>query len=279
MASSTTDWGSLISTALIFGLVTAAAYWIFIRPFLPNTANRPAANDNARTPVEQGSKKVTLRPCDRAPPHLAHTSLSTTAYGGTNVLIDGLLAFRHCAASGYERRLYKDSTDATDSAALARQDRAKILARLVEPSENDQSPPSKGSTVVIAVAYDELGSQDLDRVLFLLATYYNLLLLVNVPSTYSAAADRSSLLKRIRQGDSTFQPTLVAEVLPDHRIVPCTAIASRVAFVRQVGKVDIVVDYEAAVREQLTRFGYRVLFYGSSDASDAPSRLGSFLLS
>jgi hypothetical protein len=51
------------------------------------------------------------------------------------------------------------------------------------------------------------------------------------------------------------------EVLPSHRIVASTTVAGRVAFVRQVQRVGIVLDFDPDVRDQLSRFGHKVVVY------------------
>jgi len=62
------------------------------------------------------------------------------------------------------------------------------------------------------------------------------------------------------------QPTILPqEVLPSHRIVGTTSIGGRVAFVRQLPKrPEFVLEYEAEVSTQLTRFGFAVLLYSKA---------------
>jgi len=63
---------------------------------------------------------------------------------------------------------------------------------------------------------------------------------------------------------SSKQPAirLPSEVLPSHRIVGTTSIGGRVAFVRQLPKrPEFVLEYDAEVSSQLTRFGFAVLLY------------------
>jgi hypothetical protein len=60
--------------------------------------------------------------------------------------------------------------------------------------------------------------------------------------------------------------TLLTEaVLPSHRILLASTIAGRVAFVLQLHRVEWVLDFDALVEAQLTRFGYRVFLYANNN--------------
>jgi len=72
-----------------------------------------------------------------------------------------------------------------------------------------------------------------------------------------------------------------SEVLPDHRIVASRTCPGRVAFVRQLQRCELVVEFDADVEFHLRRFGHRVITYnGSNGATTAPaeSRLGRCLI-
>jgi hypothetical protein len=91
----------------------------------------------------------------------------------------------------------------------------------------------------------------------------------------AAAAAAASLTRRIEgsvaatatssaaaAATTTFASLPVpADVLPSHRIVAASTVAGRVAFVRQVQRVGLVVDFDPAVHEQLSRFGHKVMVY------------------
>ncbi len=66
---------------------------------------------------------------------------------------------------------------------------------------------------------------------------------------------------------------LNSQILPTHRIICTTTPKGRIAFVRQLGsnygnnnttnnnKAELIIDYDASVKNELERFGFRVLNY------------------
>lgn len=96
-------------------------------------------------------------------------------------------------------------------------------------------------------------------------------------ATAAVAAAASSLTRRIEGSVAATTTTsssaaaaaktafaslpVPADVLPSHRIVAASTVAGRVAFVRQVQRVGLVVDFDPAVHEQLSRFGHKVMVY------------------
>lgn len=89
---------------------------------------------------------------------------------------------------------------------------------------------------------------------------------------------RGELLKsdEIDIGGNKF--LLSSHVLPLHRIVLSSTVAGRVAFVRQMHGVEMVVDSEEKVATELIRFGFRVLLYPTSSTEDGSSSLGKVLI-
>jgi hypothetical protein len=84
------------------------------------------------------------------------------------------------------------------------------------------------------------------------------------------------LVTTLRGSDPTALP---CEVLPRHRIVGAQTIAGRIAFVRQLGRVEFVLDRDEDMRTQLGRFGFRVLVYGDDGhVGNNGSILGNALL-
>jgi hypothetical protein len=173
-----------------------------------------------------------------------------------------------------------------------RQERAKILSRLFENVTSSSSPsgsgsipskeirpPSKGGTLVVGLSYNQIvdgatvASMDIvTRVLYSLATYYTVMVMVQVPlkdasaglSRDYLAAERlhQEVVTRLRtissRGDDGSQYYLSESVLPSHRIMLSSSVTGRVALVRQLASVELVVDYDPEIRTQLERFGYRV---------------------
>ena len=161
-----------------------------------------------------------------------------------------------------------------------RKERAKVLSNLLADSNGIiSSPPVKGGSVVLAVPLPDIECEKLRRVVYLLATYYSLLLIVTVDSSFQPK-DMKNVLSRLR-GSAEDATYLAPEVLPDHRITASCSVTGRVAFVRQLQRIELVLDFDADVKENLSRFGYRVIIYGSSTdkkSSDSRSRLGVALL-
>jgi hypothetical protein len=306
---------SLFITVVVVGLVSAALYFVLLRPLLPGTAQRAAPagtagaargsagqaaatannnNNNANT----NAPSIPKEKCTRTPPHVAPGSAELAVNGGSNILIDGLLAFRHSRAALWEKKL--DAAEQT----VNRKDRARILSRLLEEeipaSSSSSAPPAKGSTIVVSIPEEDVGCSKLRRVLHLLATYYNLLVILAVPSAPSKE-ERTTLIAKLRgleddddnkkkkksSSSSSISAAsaelLPVDVLPDHRIIASSTSAGRVAFVRQVSRIELILDFDPEVKSILARFGHRVIAYGDNmedGGSDAAgtSRLGRQLL-
>jgi hypothetical protein len=194
-------------------------------------------------------------------------------------LVDGLVGFRHTQAS---------SVVPEDNAMSVRKERAKILSKLVvlkqssinaNVNPNVTAPPTKGATIVVSVPHDQVACDSLRRIFYLLGSYYNLLVILAVPEPTDVSAtemehleqQKKELISRLRgtnddDDDATTASStllLTEAVLPSHRILLSSTIAGRVAFVRQLNRVELVVDFDGLVETQLTRFGYRVFLYGS----------------
>jgi hypothetical protein len=292
---------SLFITIVVVGLVSAALYLFWLRPLLPGTAGRAQRvapvgtagaaatasnnnNNNANAPSKPKEK------CTRTPLHVAPDSAELAVNGGSNILIDGLLAFRHSRAAMWEKQLEAAEQN------LNRKDRARILSRLLEEespvSPSSSAPPAKGSTIVVSIPVEDVGCSKLRRILYLLATYYNLLVILAVPSAPSKE-ERTKLIAKLRgigdddkkkssSGSSTPAAStqlLSVDALPDHRIIVSSTSAGRVAFVRQVSRIELILDFDPEVKSILARFGHRVIAYGNDMEDDArdtadTSRLG-----
>lgn len=287
----------------------------------PNSlAGRQAAR--AQRPLCDAAAEI-LETCKATPPHFkpsatAAASFSQVKIGGTNVLIDGLVAFSHTRASSLPSPpsssqpgtagTATESDGAEDEqqrARLLRQDRAKILSRLFANCSGGTvpasaggavpAPPPKGSTLVVGLSWDQTGSDTVSRVLDILATYYTVMVMVEVVPSHASAfgggirggsdgykGEKSlheEVVARLRGsscgagiggnatsqsnssssgGGPTGRRTLSEAVLPSHRILLASSVTGRVALVRQLASVELVVDYHPDVRNGLERFGYRV---------------------
>jgi len=260
----------------MFGVISIIVYFALLRT--TREAAAPRASDRAAVAAQQEHQqarqgKLNATPkvlCSRIPPHLSESTAKITQTGGMNVLADGMVAFRHSKAANYESSL------SPEIKMKNRKERAKVLSNLLAESNGAlSSPPAKGGSVVLAVPVDEIECEKLRRTVYLLATYYSLLLIVTVDSSFQPK-DVKKLIQRLRglEADANY---LAPEVLPDHRVTASCSVTGRVAFVRQLQRIELVLDFDAEVKDSLSRFGHRVILYGSSyepGVSESRSRLG-----
>ena len=198
------------------------------------------------------------------------------------------MPFRSTPANGYETRLQKKL--ATDDLVMSnRKERARIFARLFSLTGDDgkkKPPPNRGANIVVTIYPDDAKCVKLQNALWLLGTYYNLFVLVDSSHLrVSSMEEQRNAVRQFREEmvnankvaeiESSHQ--LNSQILPSHRIVFSSTIAGRVAFVRQLNGVELVVDADETVTTELERFGHRVLVYPKSEATGASS-LGLFLV-
>ena len=226
--------------------------------------------------------------CTRVPPHL-NSDTVTAMNNGANVLIDGLVAFKYTRAAAVTATTASNSNNNnnnnTNSEADDRKARARLLANLLNDNNNNHKtssaaattthstpPPAKGSCVVLTLSWEDATSEceHQRRALVLLASYYNLLLLVAVPPDVAsdgvAKKYRDTIVDQLRgtknNNNSSGVRQLTTDLLPEHRIVWTATITGRVAFVRQLQRIELVLDYDPEVKNLLSRFGHRVVVYG-----------------
>ena len=91
----------------------------------------------------------------------------------------------------------------------------------------------------------------------------------------SATVDEiKQLVTTIRGSDDS---TLPEAVLPSHRIVAAQSRAGRIALVRQLGTVEFVLDHDQEMKNELGRFGFKVILYGSTEKQTGVSLLAAQL--
>lgn len=283
-ADPTSNW-----TAVVLAIVSLVFYWFFLKPTTTeDTGTPPVAvsdnNTNSRR-VRSSPPQPPRRPApqvmaDRrlpAPQNLSENALSvllecqskpsfvTTAQdkvglGGIKALVDGLVAFVHTKAS------------ANTPNASSRTERAKILSRLgSSPGMTLSAPPSKGSTMVVSLPFltatttttttTEDSVSKLQHILQVMGSYYNLIVIGSIDPSKPAPSSlkeqqeqQDSLQKLLYTGDESLQES----ILPAHRILLASSKVGRIALVRQLVKVELVVDYQPEVQTELGRFGYKV---------------------
>ena len=295
-------------TAIVFGIISILLYLLVIRPLLPSTNNTNngaaaaarggaagirgtavALDPNEATPntVTTATQHQQHQKCTRVPPHL-NSDLVTAVNNGANVLMDGLVAFKFTRAAVATAAPKNSNTNEADD----RKARARLLANLLNDNSSSNNknksssaatttttasstpPPAKGSCIVLTLSWDDVTSQceHQRRALVLLASYYNLLLLVAVPPTAlnsnGVLPNADAIVEQLR-GETTNSTlrALSVDLLPRHRIVWTSTITGRVAFVRQLQRIELVLDYDPEVKNLLSRFGHRVVLYGQTAAS------------
>ncbi|KAL3934602.1 MAG: hypothetical protein SGBAC_009713 [Bacillariaceae sp.] len=279
-ADPTSNW-----TAVVLAIVSLVFYWFFLKPTATeDTGNPPVAvsdnNTNSRrvrsSPPQPARRPAPQVMADRrlpAPQNLSENALSVllecqskpsfvataqdkVGLGGIKALVDGLVAFVHTKAS------------ANTPNASSRTERAKVLSRLgSSPGMTLSAPPSKGSTMVVSLPFlTAMTTADdsvakLQHILQVIGSYYNLIVIGSIDPSKPAPSSlkeqqeqQDSLQKLLYTGDESLQES----ILPAHRILLASSKVGRIALVRQLVKVELVVDYQPEVQTELGRFGYKV---------------------
>jgi hypothetical protein len=289
---------AVVATFFAFGAVSIALYLLVLRPLNENTAtetesgeasrNQPllghpaaaeepaahaaaAVNTARRSTSTGGSIDKVLSKCANFPVHVADPKPTSAM----NLLFDGLVAFRHTQAASIEQT---KSGGSSDIATQNRKERARILSKMLSLEKDgpaDATSFSRGGTIVVAVPIEEVNCDKLRRVLYLFATYYNLLVILVIPSgTSSDALERATEVLRGNEGNTD---RLDTAILPSHRVIAASSTTGRIAFVRQLSRVSLVLDFSSSVKSELSRFGFRVINYSQTKSSNVTSQLGSQL--
>jgi hypothetical protein len=295
------EYQYLYGTIVVFGLITVGLYGCLLRPLLAPSRRRQQQQEQARrggaasSGLAAGASGIGGRfPLNaalsaRSPPHVAAASASSSLASSPSLGLDGLVPFRQTLASRHtddvparERarilsRLLAGGPSDDDGAAAAAAAPASSLASLLPP---------KGGTWILSLEVTRPGLDDedmWDRVRPLvraLGTYYNLLVVLAVPgggsggggnddgatgASASAKQLRAEWIAKLRSPSprraAAASAGVAEEVLPSHRVVASATVAGRVAFVRQVQRVGAVADFDPRVRDQLARFGHKVVVY------------------
>lgn len=241
----------------------------------------------------------------RRPPHAR--AGSGGAVPSPPCLSRGIVPHRMTTASAREaeqqRRLGEGGEDV---AGTNRRERARVFARMFAPGgpasgAGDRRvagrPPARGSNVVVTVNRDDVGCARLRKAMYLLGTYYNLFVVVacseedgdaGTPSPSGPSGGEAAMRREIGKirdellgGGDGDRYGLTPDVVPRHRVVASTRPKGRVAFARQLGGTELVLDHDGEVAAELGRFGFRVLRYPVAEnggGGDGSSPLGRFLI-
>lgn len=285
---------ALLASFVAFGIITFFLYVIVLKPTLTNeaiadsTSGRGTTNTgNVSQSLARGHRGASLQGSERGDPngeigqlmedsHIQRvlnncaTSPSflsaTSRLAGSKMLVDGLIPFRYTRAAEFEQSRSAEG----DVAAQNRKERARLLSRLLSldvTGSHSTTPPSRGSALVVSIPAEDVRCLKLRRIIYLFATYYNLLVILGGLPAETTTDDFASLRAQLRGPDGE-KETLCTEILPDHRIVAASTTTGRIAFVRQLARVELVLEFQEAVKTDLVRFGYRVINYGKSQQSD-----------
>mmetsp|Transcript_18488 Transcript_18488/g.26097 ORF Transcript_18488/g.26097 Transcript_18488/m.26097 type:complete len:359 (-) Transcript_18488:111-1187(-) len=306
------DLESILITLGIFAIISVVVYYWILAPIFalgdaaqqPNDGrhNQQTAQGQGRqrrqnqTPRRQNQNQVQmnvikssevlsmLAASRKCPSHVSSASSSRTGIGGSALLVDGMIPFRHGHAA-----LYEQSNFDTETITKNRRDRARLLTRIFALASTNSgsasaaasssngnfslsstSPPSRGSTLVVSIPHYDVECDKLRRILFLLATYYNLLVIINFPPNNGTSTNEnnndkdntniSEVIEKLR-GSSSDNP-LPEKVLPSHRILASQSVTGRIAVVRQLARVEFILDFDADMKQELNRFGFQVYIYG-----------------
>lgn len=180
----------------------------------------------------------------------------------SKLLVDGVLPFRHGRAGRWRTECDGRSRRRPPSPRRTASTTTTRPSSVVDAGVLDRMPATKGCNVVVSIREEDLSNDDDDddsalarlcETLTAIGAEYNLFCILGASPTTNA--ERTKELVRTKFAG------VPEDVLPRHRVVAATTVTGRVAFVRQL-RPEVVVDYDAEVEKQLTRFGFRVVLYG-----------------
>jgi hypothetical protein len=242
-------------------------------PQQPAAPRRQPAPTERRTPTPHLSDAALelLLDC-QSKPAFVQTETEKVGIGGHKTLVDGLVAFSHTQAAASSLMTTITTTTNTtmsndissSNETFSRTERAKILSRLATaPGMTLTTPPGKGSTLVVSLpSFEDNNSNNnsqLPHILHVLGTYYTLIIVIGTSRTTNLTSIKEQETYRQRMQEKLFATgELTESILPKHRILMASTKTGRIALVRQLARVELVVDFEVDVQTELGRFGYKV---------------------
>lgn len=295
---------AICTTIIFFAIITYLLYKFVLSPVRtePNTTSSViphatpsvqtsrstrGANNHTNVTRNASSEEYFSHGTHRHPPHLIPPEKWDRSTSLSKYLSSGIVPFRSTHAAGYETNLQKESPD-DEVVSKNRKERARIFAKLFSlaaPEDGKKKPPpNRGANIVVTVYPMDAGCKKLQKALMLLGTYYNLFILVDGVALGGkqkeqrgfVAKFREEMLNTNKEGSESMH--LNSLILPPHRIILLSTTAGRVAFVRQLSGVELIVDGDEKVTTELERFGHRALVYPKVVGGDGSSALGKFLL-
>lgn len=186
-----------------------------------------------------------LSKCSQTPPHHSG-SLDKSTWSH-----DGILSFKSTKAFTFEM-----NNSSEEEKLNNKRDRARILAKIFKVN-----PPSKGSVIVVSVSSSVRSDRKVHRVLFLLGTFYNVFVLVQIEDARISNEYTTDKLLSEELVSTFYSYDLHDHVIPRHRIIPTKSIESRIAFVRQLPHCKYIIGSKGddELMKQLTKFGNQVI--------------------
>jgi len=220
----------LLFTVFVFTIVGIFMLFMFLKRRNPGTPYHTRRGD-AYQPVQQ---RVT------DDEFLWHKN---NVHPLASKLVDGILPFRHGSAARYKP---------SPSSSVEKAQLIPILASLFIQHDGD-SLPNRGANVVLSLEETSLKQQKTIQILTILGMTYNLFVILCLQDA-KEENEISSYRNRL------YDMGLPKELLKHHRIVACQSVVGRIAFVRQL-RPEAVIDFDEEVKDQLSRFGFRVVIH------------------
>lgn len=194
---------------------------------------------------EEGIQSFILKHIKYPPHHSGQSDASSSLNH------EGILPFKLTKAYSVNSNVSSD-----DKSLQNKRDRARVLAKIFKVN-----PPGKGSVLVVSVSSSLCKNENVHRVLFLLGTYYNLFVTVEMDGTEAIDDYKTDKTRSDKVIAAFYSEKLSNDVLPSHRIVPTRSVDSRIAFVRQLPRCDYVIGSkdDNMLMQQLTKFGHKVI--------------------
>jgi hypothetical protein len=210
-----------------------------------SSQRRRAGGENNSTDDEEGIQSFILKHI-KYPPHHSRQSDASSSLNHA-----GILPFKITKAYYENSKISSNDKNLQD-----KRDRARVLAKIFKVN-----PPSKGSVVIISVSSSLCSNENVHRVFYLLGTYYNLFVTVEMDNAEAIDDYRTDKARSDNIISKFYSEELNNDVLPPHRIVPTRSVESRIAFVRQLPRCDYVIGSkdDDALLQQLTKFGHKVI--------------------
>jgi hypothetical protein len=254
------DADALLFTGLAVLVVVIVSYYFLWKPEVQRPAQVRAPPQPPQYPhmvrdEPDGEIGVMMASSTRRPPHMKDHLRSSC-------LLDGLVPFGATCACEYNFTGEEDKDQLRRDRAFVWA-RIKTLARIQTLSTFAPfvSPTCRGNTIIVCIPEADVHCPKLARVLVLLGIWYNLFVVVGEATSQTYEMEH-----------------VPSQILPRHRIMAAKSVMGRIAVVRQLQRVEFVLDYNVTVQEELGRFGFRVILYNKPKKTNNGTCIDTSLL-